>query len=133
MTKEEIREASSKMRHRGIGILHFRDSRLVLEIDSDLSAYYRWLVGARMPLLKPSHGTHITITVGVDASKYDNQEVSFEYSHFVRVSGDTTDQDRSSSYYFLDVWCQELLDIRNQFRLPTNFKLHLTIGRTYYE
>ena len=132
MTKEEIWQNSAAMKLPGKGTLVYRGDRLVVELDSDLTAYYRYLIGARQYLIKPSFGSHITVSVGVDASAYHEREVEFEYSHFVRISGDTTGSDRPDSYYFLDVWSDELVDIRTHLGLETNFKFHITIGRLHY-
>jgi hypothetical protein len=121
------------MKRQGEGLLNYRHNNLVVEVNKDLTAYYRWLVGNRVILLKPSFGSHITVCKGIDeAKKYQNERVEFEYSHLVRISGDTTGQDRPDSYYFLDVWCPRLIDIREDLGLPTYFKFHLTIGRLHY-
>lgn len=121
------------MKRVGRGVLNYRGGNLALEVDKDLTAYYRWLVGGRQFLLKPSFGSHITVCKGVDASHYQDEEVEFNYSHMVRVSGDTTGQDRPDSFYFLDVWCPRLEEIRKELGLETFYKFHLTIGRLHYK
>lgn len=63
--------------------------------------------------------------------KYDGQRVEFKYSHNVRQSGDTTGWDRPDHYWFVDVDCPVLMDIRREMNRPTNWNLHLTIGRTW--
>jgi hypothetical protein len=121
------------MKRVGKGTLNYRGGNLALEVDKDLTAYYRWLVRFRTPLLKPSFGSHITVCKGVDASSFQDEEIEFEYSHLIRISGDTTGQDRPDSYYFLDVWCPRLGEIRTELGLETFFKFHLTIGRLHYK
>lgn len=123
---------SESMKYKSQGVLKARDNRLVLEVDSDITAYYRKLVGMRQVLLKPSFGSHITVLVNKDAQKYDGCKIDFYYSHLVRISGDTTNNDRPAVYYFLDVWSENLLEIRKEFKLNTWFKFHLTIGRLFY-
>jgi hypothetical protein len=63
--------------------------------------------------------------------KYNGLEVEFEYSHNVRISGDTTGNDRPDSYWFVDVKCDFGIDMRKEFNLKHDFGLHLTIGRTW--
>ncbi len=131
MTKHPINILSETMLHEGFGVLNYRNGNLALELQDDFTAYYRWLFGNRDILLKPNFGSHITVTKGVNASKYQGEKVNFIYSHLIRVSGDTT-QDRSNIFYFLDAWSDELIKIRKELGLKTWFKFHITIGRVRY-
>jgi hypothetical protein len=70
--------------------------------------------------------------------KYQGEVVEFEYSHIVRRSGDTTPGERPENFWFLDVHCDRLMDIRRELGLRISspidgrpFKSHLTVGRVY--
>lgn len=113
----------------------------VLNTDDEITRYYRWWVKKHywIDLCQPSWGAHVSIIRGEKPTpdlmhlwkKYDGMKVEFKYSHVVRQSGDTTGNDRPDSYWFVDVDCPFLLDIRRELKRPTDWKLHLTIGRTY--
>jgi hypothetical protein len=63
--------------------------------------------------------------------KYDGLEVEFEYEHNPRISGDTTGWDRPDAYHFISIRCDTLINIRKELNYPTDFGLHMTIGRTW--
>lgn len=130
----------------------------VVETDPEICRYYRWWVDRSLlnitmepgfGLFQPSGGAHISVIRGerdvrkakdggkvpwedINAlwGKYDGREVDFLYSPNVRVSGDTTG-DRPSHYWFVEVDCPFLKQIREEFDLPSDWKLHMTVGRTY--
>lgn len=113
----------------------------VLNVDTEITRYYRWWVKRRywLDLHKPSWDAHISIIRGEKPKhnllhlwkKYDGMQVEFSYKHEVRQSGDTTGWDRPSHYWFVDVDCPFLIDIRREMKRPCDWNLHLTIGRTY--
>jgi hypothetical protein len=113
----------------------------ILHCSEEITRYYRYWVYKRyhIPLSKPSWGSHISIIRGEKPyddqmhfwKKYDGLEVEFEYSHNVRQSGDTTGWDRPDSYWFVDVKCDFLIDIRKELNLKYDYGLHMTIGRTW--
>lgn len=114
----------------------------VINVDKEITRYYRWWVKQRywIDLHQPSWDAHISIIRGEEPEdhlkhlwrKYDGQEVKFEYNHNVRQSGDTTGWDRPDHYWFVDVRCKLLNQIRAELNRPTGWNFHLTIGRTYY-
>lgn len=114
----------------------------ILKTDRAITDYYRWWVKKErwIELCKPSWGSHISIIRGEKPKpqlmhlwkKYDGKRITFQYNHSVRFSGDTTG-DRPSTFWFLDIEAPELLAIREELELPSHWKLHLTIGRRYYE
>lgn len=138
------------MWHTGTGIIKYDPFRggmkkkttwwAVLNVDKEITRYYRWWVKNRywIDLCQPSWDAHISIIRGEEPAdhlkhlwkKYDGQKVEFKYSHNVRQTGDTTN-DRPDHYWFVDVECPFLMDIRTELERPTNWKLHLTIGRTW--
>jgi hypothetical protein len=113
----------------------------ILTVDREITRYYRWWVKRHLhvDLKQPSWDAHISIIRGEKPSedkmqlwkKYDGRKINFEYKHHVRQSGDTTEGDRPSHYWFIEVRAPKLLVIREEFGFPTNWKLHLTIGRTW--
>jgi predicted esterase YcpF (UPF0227 family) len=134
MDPEHIWALSSSMVFTGKSILNFRGDRLVVELEEDFTAYYRKLLGFRQYILKPSFGSHISVCRGVDASRYHGQEVEFQYSHLIRLSGDTRvdEKVKPDTYYFLDVWSDQIKQIRTELGLPNYHKFHITIGRIHY-
>lgn len=113
----------------------------VVNVDREITRYYRWWVKNRywIDLCQPSWDAHISVIRGEKPKpelmhlwkKYDKQIVEFEYSHEVRRSGDTTGWDRPDCYWFVNVYCPQLIEIRKEFELPHDWNLHLTIGRTW--
>lgn len=112
----------------------------VLNVDREITRYYRWWVMNRfwINLHQPSWDAHVSIIRGEKPEdhlmhlwkKYDGHWVDFEYSHNVRRSGDTN-IDRPDHYWFVEVRCPFLKQIREELNRPSNWSLHLTIGRTY--
>ena len=113
----------------------------VVEIDREITRYFRWWVKKEfwIDLKQPSWDAHISIIRGEKPpehlrhlwKKYDGQRVEFKYKHHVRQSGDTTGKDRPDHYWFVEVDCPLLKQIRDEFGFPSNWKQHITIGRTY--
>lgn len=119
----------------------------VANTDSEICRYYRWWVWRRymIKLEKPAWGAHISIIRGEVPQeqfrdgwkKHHGEIIEFEYSPIVRYSGDTTG-DRPNWFWFVDVWCPKMNDIRKELGLKWRddngepFKFHITIGRTYY-
>lgn len=141
------------MWHKGTGIIKYDPPRgqmkkktkwwAIVEVDREITRYFRWWVKKELwlhNLHQPSWDAHISIIRGEKPEdhlmhlwkKYDGQKVEFEYSHNVRQSGDTTGFDRPDHYWFVEVRCPLLVDIRKELNRPVNWKFHLTIGRTYY-
>lgn len=130
---------------------------LVLETCHGIVLYYGDYVRrnptfwgeSRIDLKMPSWGSHVSVVRGEHIRqdfydrhwrKYEGEVVEFEYSHLVRRSGDTTPGERPENFWFLDVHCDRLMDIRRELGLRTSspidgrpFTSHLTIGRVYDE
>jgi len=104
----------------------------VVNVDTEITRYYRWWVMNRylLKLHSPSWDAHISVIRGEKPpphlthlwKKYHNQSIEFKYSHIVRQSGD---------YWFVEVDSPHLIEIRKEFELPSSWKLHLTVGRTW--
>ena len=115
----------------------------ILEVPGGIADYYRNMVEKRygIELCQPSWGAHVSIIRGEKPrddlmhlwKKYDGKRVEFEYAAYPRYNGDTrvvTKHD-SGAFWFLDVHCEFLTDIRKELELPYDWKLHLTIGRRW--
>ena len=107
----------------------------VANVDREITRYYRWWVKKRfwVDLHQPSWDAHVSIIRGERPSnelkhlwkKYHKQKIEFQYSHNVWNGG------KNNNYWFVDIESPELIDIRRELKLPCNWKLHLTIGRTW--
>jgi hypothetical protein len=125
------------------GLKKKRDWWCVVEVDKEITRYYRWWLEREWhvkELKTPSWDAHISIIRGERPrrehmhlwKKHHGKIIEFEYKHFPRRSGDTTGGDRPDNYFFVDIRAPELMDIRKEFGFPTNWNLHLTVGRTWY-
>ena len=119
----------------------------ILNVDREITRYYRWWIEhnpvhfgmTHIDIKKPSWDAHVSVFRGEKPNdehmhlwkKYHNQIFEFEYSGMVRQSGDTTGFDRPDHYFFVEVRCPKLLAIREEMNRPTNWSLHLTVGRIY--
>jgi hypothetical protein len=105
---------------------------LILVCCPDLGRYYResfnyWYRARDIKLMKPAWDCHISVVRGEEPinkelwGSWDGCEVEFRYNPELQGNGE---------YYWLDVECAKLLDIREKLGLGApHFGLHLTIGR----
>ena len=149
------------MRLKGTGTLRYDPYRgdmksntdwwLIVDTDPEIVRYYAQQVMAnpaafgetKIVLLKPSWGSHISVVRGEEPrgnfkklwKKYGSEKIKFEYSHVVRRSGDTTPSFHLDHFWFVDVWCDRLNEIRSELGLKAHyddgrpFHHHLTVGR----
>lgn len=122
----------------------------ILTADREITRYYRWWIErelwgrtAVIPgwLCNPSWDAHVSIVRGErprDPSlrklwkKHHGKVLSFQYAHYPRQAGDTTgNTEEKGNFYFVDVVCPELTEIREELGLKTFYKFHLTIGRVW--
>ena len=106
----------------------------IVKIDKEITRYYRWWVKNRfhVDLYQPSWDAHISIIRGEKPAddkrylwkKYDGRKVEFKYSHVVQ-------QAKKPEFWLVEVECDLLKQIRKEFEFPTNWKFHITIGRTW--
>ena len=123
------------------GLKKKRDWWAIVEVDREITRYFRWWVERELnvKLCKPSWDAHISIIRGERPpieklylwEKYEGKEIVFKYSVNVRRSGDTTNNDRPQNFWFVEVECPLLREIRDEFGFPSDWKQHITIGRTW--
>lgn len=91
--------------------------RLSVEIDQQIADYYRALVPFWKPITRQRYGAHITVVrIGKEVpvniehwGKYDGEQVPFFYEPCVY---------EGTVYYWLNVWCVRLEEIRKELGLP---------------
>lgn len=117
----------------------------VVDVDKEITAYYRWWLAKEKHiwLKEPSWNAHISVVRGeVPRSefqhlwkKYHNQPVEFQYQHvgnFKIGRSGLLQADNDGTYYWVDIVCPMLDNIRSELGLRRGWKMHLTFGRTYY-
>lgn len=101
-----------------VGTLCYGDNhRLTVDIDPGLASFYRRLMPKNLKAQKPRWPTHITVVRAEKETpvnlehwgKYDGEEVTFMYDNNLYI-------DRH--YYWLNVWCDRLSEIRTELGLP---------------
>lgn len=91
--------------------------RLTVEVDPELSNYYRSLIPRYYRILRPRYPAHITVVrtekeipQNLDKwGKWDKHRITFLYDPFVH-SG--------NQYYWINIWCHKLEEIRGELGLP---------------
>lgn len=120
----------------------------VLNVDREITRYYRWWLQKMYNPFKiedwkihpPSWDAHISIIRGERPpddkihlwKKYQGRKIEFGYPEpdkFYAVPPRVGE--KPGLFFLLDVESEELLDIRREFGFKSDWKLHLTFGRTY--
>lgn len=129
-------KAKGKIRFSGwfyVGVDHPNPPWVVLDCEPDLPKYYAWFVRKHrgIKLLVPQWESHISVVRGesIDPEllekykKYEGKE--FEFTYIADIVNENTE------YFWLDVQCPELEQLRVDFGLPPTpiFSFHLTIGK----
>lgn len=106
---------------------------LIADADPELGRYYRHLMYKRryntFMLNQPSWNQHITVIRNEEPAdeykvhweKYNGLKIEFEYNNKIY---------NNLAYYWVDVSCEQLYDIRLELGLPKEplYSFHLTIG-----
>ena len=117
--------AEHEQLRKSVGVLKYNQSRstgtywLVVEIDPEITRYYRALIPKSIRSNKQMYAPHITVVREAKETpvnlehwgKYQGEEVEFEYSHEVQFS---------ENYVWLNVWCQRLEEIRLELGMPVD-------------
>ena len=91
--------------------------RLVVAVPDGLADFYRSLIPKSIPVQKPRWGAHITVVRSEKETptniehwgKYDGEVVLFNYDTDVHVD---------ETCCWLNVWCDRLVQIREELGLP---------------
>lgn len=106
---------------------------LVLDCDPEISSYYRHLFHIQnyksQKLLMPAWDSHVTIIRNEEPPNkelweaYAGERVEYEYCHDSKTDG---------NYWWLDVICPRLIEIREELGLSPQplYPLHLSFGHT---
>ena len=105
----------------------------VINCDREITRYYRWFVKSRywIDLDQPSWDAHVSVIRGERPAedkkhlwkKYDGLKVNFKYSPVIK-------QAVKRQFWYIEVQCPMLNQIRQEFGFPCHWNSHLTIGRT---
>lgn len=140
--------------HRSIGIVQYDPPRgdmkrrtqgwCVVNVDKEITRYYRWWLRYQYHthLFPPAWDAHISVVRGekIDPlsqhlwKKHQGKHVEFYYKHVGEIQktrsrlGSGPDDGK---YYFIDIKCPFLDEIRQELGLRTGWLFHLTVGRTY--
>lgn len=106
----------------------------ILTVDKEITRYYRYWIQRELHvkgLCQPSWDAHISIVRGEKPEpelinlwkKYHREKVTYRYN---------ISPYRSGHYWFLEVDCPRMVEIRKELNRPIDWKLHITIGRTWY-
>ena len=123
---------------RGRLVFDYRNGSKVFEpwwamvlCDREIQRYYAWHLlkrGRKADMASP-WGTHISVIKGEEPKykekwlKYQRVWVEFEYTGNIRYDND------KQSHAWIDVYSQQLSDIRVDLGLFAKTRYHLTIGR----
>lgn len=121
-----------------VGIIkyHTNPYKLIVEVDPEISRYYRSLIPKSHRVQSQMYKPHISVVRkeipnNVDKLwfKYENKKVEFQYSNYI-FNGEI--------YYWLNVYSDFLIEIRKELNLNiiNNFKMyenekyrfHITLG-----
>jgi len=106
--------------YKSIGVLRYEfeiGHKLVVEVDQQLSDYYRSLIPKFVSTNRPRYSAHITVVrqeketpVNLEHwGKYEGQEIEFFYSPIIQ---------QGKVYFWLNTFCTKLEDIRLELGLP---------------
>lgn len=88
-------------------------------------------------LHQPSWGSHVSVIRGEKPhsgfthlwGKYHNEVVDIEISHYVKQAKNSINEEDIGKLWFVEVNSDDLIKIRKELEFPTNWPLHMTIGR----
>ena len=114
-----------------IGVLNYGpgERRVVLHVDQGIADFYRAMLPKWLPANAQYYPAHISVvrhetSPNMSAwKKHEGERIAFEYKP--EVVGDET-------YYWLDVWCSRLCEIRTELGLAPypwwRNRFHITIA-----
>lgn len=116
------------------------DGWCVLNIDREITRHLRWWVKRQyhLDLQGPAWDAHVSIFRGEKYAnnkhlwkKYDGKRIEIEYTNFIRQTGDTGNQGKENdhSFFFVDVKCDFIKEMRQEMGLRSNWNQHITFGK----
>ncbi len=108
---------------------------LIIELPlDDTTDYYQWLVkrqyGLWLKLQPPMWGSHVTVIKHNEHVPDLSDWFLFE-GESIALDIDNIFLERHWQFWSLSVYSNRLLEIRSFYGLPTDFRLHTTIGRQF--
>lgn len=107
----------------------------VIDIDKDITRYYRWWLQNRyhLRLDAPAWDAHISVIRGEKPKpdlqhlwkKHHGRTIEFEYGTDIYKA---PAQD-GRHFWVIDCVCPEFVEIRKELKLPTHWAPHITVGR----
>ena len=129
--------------HTSTGILHYDPGKgqkhydpwwALLLCDDELALYYAWQLKRHGVPVHPNDkglwGTHVSVLKGdvplnqAAWGKYQDFEVEFHYNHLIRYD--------NGKHAWIDVYSDDLSEIRRELGFDAKPWYHLTIGRLVY-
>ena len=111
---------------------------MIVSVDPELARFYRSLIPESYPVQKPRWPAHCTVVRSGKEKpvhmehwgKYQGEIIEFHYDPEIRID---------NVYYWLNVWCDRLVEIRTELGLPPKSRwtlppsgghqcFHITIG-----
>ena len=115
----------------GVGTKNFDPNWAILLCDDEIARYYAWHLKRRgVELYSNDKGlrkTHISVMKGADVpdptawGKYQDYEIQFHYTQIIRYD--------NGKHAWVDVYSEELSQIREELGFPPKYWYHMTIGR----
>ncbi len=124
----------------------------IVRVDREITRYYRYWVdqafwGRKVldkPWLhKPAWDAHVSIVRGEQPrgdlkqswGKYEGEILEIEYEHWPQCTDElsrTFRWSKDGDFWFVTVYCDRIMEIREELGLKTFHRSHLTFGRTYF-
>jgi hypothetical protein len=102
----------------------------VFDKNGDISRYYRYWIFKKWGTVldPPAHGTHISCVRGEEPPDHlkhlwgqeTGKIVEFKYTHDIYFR---------KGFFFCEIDCPPLIDIRKKFGFPHDWRLHMSIGK----
>lgn len=134
-----------------MGTIRYRDSIVYLDFDHDWASYYRWLIKKHVGIYvednrlwvpgsgtKPIHATVAKISNSDSVpewGKYEGKRVRIYHDGMVNTHLSAEGRihtDKPYHFWFIEFDSSVLDKIRNSLGLETEYRYHVTIGRTTY-
>lgn len=108
----------------------------IVEIDKEITRYYRWWIQKTYhlhSLIPTPWDAHISVIRGEEPSdglkhlwkKYHGQKVEFKYHHYPQKA-------KKDEFWIIEVDAPVLLNIRKELNRPTDWPLHISVGKEKY-